>query len=77
MERLGWQPPTAAEHESTIAPIQPTANFWVELPQIESDRISELAVSALRDIYGVQHPVFLAPDKLRGGAAAGAGTARG
>jgi len=64
MERLGWQPPTVADHESTIAPIQPTANFWVELPQIESDRISELAVSALRDVYGVQHPVFLAPDKL-------------
>jgi hypothetical protein len=26
--------------------------------------MSEVAVSALRDIYGVQHPVFLAPDKL-------------
>src|SRR4249920_3610023 len=64
MERLGWQPPTVPDHEPTIAPIHPTANFWVELPQIESDRISELAVSALRDIYGVQHPVFLAPDKL-------------
>jgi hypothetical protein len=64
MERLGWQPPTVADHESTIAPIQPTANFWVELPQAESDRISEIAVSALRDVYGVQHPVFLAPDKL-------------
>jgi hypothetical protein len=61
MERVGWQPPTAADHESSIVP---TANFWVELPQIESDRISELAVSALRDVYGVQHPVFLAPDKL-------------
>ena len=43
---------------------QPTANFWVELPQLESDRISELAVSALRDVYGVQHPIFLAPDQL-------------
>jgi len=61
MERVGWQPPTAADHESSIVP---TPNFWVELPQIESDRISELAVSALRDVYGVQHPVFLAPDKL-------------
>ena len=64
MERLGFRPPTVADHGSTIAPIHPTANFWVELPQIESDRISELAVSALRDVYGVQHPVFLAPDKL-------------
>ena len=57
MERLGWQPPTVGgEHASAIAPIQPTANFWIELPQVESDRISELAVSALRDVYGVQHP---------------------
>ena len=43
---------------------EPTANFWIELPQVESDRISELAVSALRDVYGVQHPIFLAPDQL-------------
>jgi hypothetical protein len=43
---------------------QPTANFWIELPQVESDRLSELTVSALRDVYGVQHPIFLAPDQL-------------
>ena len=42
----------------------PTGNFWVELPQDEADRISELAVCALRDVYGVQHPIFLAPDQL-------------
>ena len=60
MEQQGWQPPTADGVEST----QPTANFWIELPQVESDRISELTVSALRDVYGVQHPIFLAPDQL-------------
>jgi hypothetical protein len=64
MERLGWQPPPIGEQESPIGSVQPTANFWIELPQIESDRISELVVAALRDIYGVQHPVFLAPDQL-------------
>jgi hypothetical protein len=70
MEQLGWQPPTVGgeegspEEESTAASTQPTTNFWAELPQAESDRMSELAVSALRDIYGVQHPVFLAPDQL-------------
>jgi hypothetical protein len=65
MERLGWQPPTACGETSSAAEvIQPTANFWIELPQVESDRISELTVSALRDIYGVQHPIFLAPDQL-------------
>ena len=65
MERLGWQPPTVdGEHSSAAEVAQPTANFWIELPQIESDRISELTVSALRDVYGVQHPIFLAPDQL-------------
>jgi hypothetical protein len=65
MERLGWQPPTACGETSSAAEvIRPTANFWIELPQVESDRISELTVSALRDVYGVQHPIFLAPDQL-------------
>ncbi len=65
MERLGWQPPTVGgEHSSAVEVTQPTANFWIELPQVESDRISELTVSALRDVYGVQHPIFLAPDQL-------------
>jgi T3SS (YopN, CesT) and YbjN peptide-binding chaperone 1/T3SS (YopN, CesT) and YbjN peptide-binding chaperone 3 len=61
MERLGWQPPTVGDEHS---PVPPTANFWIELPQVESDRISELTVSVLRDVYGVQHPIFLAPDQL-------------
>ena len=65
MEELGWEPPTVGgEHSSATDVTQPTANFWVELPQVESDRISALAVSALRDVYGVQHPIFLAPDQL-------------
>jgi hypothetical protein len=65
MERLGWQPPTVSgEPPSATQSVEPTANFWIELPQGESDRMSELAVAALRDIYGVQHPVFLAPDQL-------------
>jgi hypothetical protein len=65
MQKLGWEPPTVGgEHRSAADVTQPTANFWVELPQVESDRISELAVSALRDVYGVQHPIFLAPDQL-------------
>ena len=57
MEALGWQSPAAEETE-------PTADFWVELPSEESDRISELAVAALRDVYGVQHPIFLTPTEL-------------
>ena len=36
----------------------------VECPQEESETMAELAVRALRDVFGVQHPVFLAPDQL-------------
>jgi hypothetical protein len=57
MERLGWLPPTSD-------PPHPTSNFWVEAPQEESDGVAALAVGALRDVYGVQHPIFLAPDQL-------------
>jgi hypothetical protein len=65
MERLGWQAPVLdGEHTPAAEAPQSTANFWVELAQVESDRISELVVSALRDVYGVQHPIFLAPDQL-------------
>lgn len=55
MERLGWQSPSAEAGSS---------NFWVTRPQEESDTLSRLAVGALRDVYGVQHPVFLAPSQL-------------
>jgi hypothetical protein len=65
MARLGWQSPAAAgDHTSAAQATEPSVNFWIELPQIESDRISELTVAALRDVFGVQHPVFLAPDQL-------------
>ena len=55
MVRLGWNPP-----DSSVEP----GNFWAERRQDESDQLSELAVAALRDVYGVQHPIFLAPDQL-------------
>jgi hypothetical protein len=61
MEELGWQPSAVGDEDTSL---KPRADFWIELPQAASDRMSEVAVSALRDIYGVQHPVFLAPDKL-------------
>ncbi|MGI3782741.1 MAG: TY-Chap domain-containing protein, partial [Janthinobacterium lividum] len=35
-----------------------------ECPQDDSESMAELAVRALRDVFGVQHPVFLAPDQL-------------
>ena len=54
MEKAGWNPPSA----------DASANFWIELSQEQSDNLADLAVTALRDVYGVQHPVFLAPDQL-------------
>lgn len=57
LTELGWQPPSSTG-------TRPTPNFWVEDEQERSDRVSALAVAALRDVYGVQHPVFLAPDQL-------------
>ncbi|HZA71996.1 MAG TPA: YbjN domain-containing protein [Propionibacteriaceae bacterium] len=57
MEGLGWHPPSVdGDH--------PSAHFWVECDQDDAERISALAVGALRDVYGVQHPIFLAPDQL-------------
>ena len=60
MDRAGWRPPTTEADNGS----EPSANFWIELPQEDSDRLAELAVIALRDVYGVPHPVFLAPDQL-------------
>ncbi|WP_375426404.1 hypothetical protein [uncultured Friedmanniella sp.] len=57
MTALGWQEP------SDDGP-RPTPNFWVEDAQDQCERVSGLAVAALRDVFGVPHPVFLAPDQL-------------
>lgn len=57
MEAAGWEPPRATgEH--------PSANFSKLVPQERSDTIAVLATSTLWTVYGVQHPVFLAPDQL-------------
>nr|WP_294691280.1 YbjN domain-containing protein [uncultured Friedmanniella sp.] len=57
LKALGWREPSDS-------PPRPTPNFWVEEEQERSDQVSALAVAALRDVYGVPHPVFLAPDQL-------------
>ena len=55
MEQIGWQPSDRSAEPG---------DYWAERRQDESDQLSELAVAALRDVYGVQHPIFLAPDQL-------------
>ncbi|MFL6026658.1 MAG: T3SS (YopN, CesT) and YbjN peptide-binding chaperone 1 [Friedmanniella sp.] len=57
MVELGWRKPT------TSGP-RPTDSFWIEDSQDNSERVSGLAVAVLRDVLGVPHPVFLAPDQL-------------
>jgi hypothetical protein len=56
METMGW-------HRGP-ADGGPHLGFWVEAAQEDSEWMAELAVRVLRDVYGVQHPVFLAPDQL-------------
>lgn len=57
MERLGWRSPGAdSDH--------PTPNFWLTRAQEDSYALAQLAVATLRDVFGVQHPAFLAPDQL-------------
>lgn len=57
LEDLGWQPPSVEEPN-------PTQNFWLEMGQERSAEMAEMAVTVLRDVYGIQHPIFLAPDQL-------------
>lgn len=57
LQRLGWHPPTESGP-------RPTADFWMEMDQEASDRLAAATVGALRDVFGVQHPVFLDPGDL-------------
>ncbi|MGI3781078.1 MAG: TY-Chap domain-containing protein, partial [Janthinobacterium lividum] len=55
----GWERSEAGEeHPAGVVVVA------AECPQEESETMAELAVRALRDVFGVQHPVFLAPDQL-------------
>lgn len=43
---------------------EPSSFLVAECAQEDSDRLATSATSALRDVFGVAHPVFLAPDQL-------------
>lgn len=51
LRRLGWQE-------------QPGQDFSITRPQEESASLAATAAGTLRDVFGVQHPVFLSPDHL-------------
>ena len=55
----GWARSADEAHEAAGLAV-----VAAECPQEESETMAELAVRALRDVFGVQHPVFLAPDQL-------------
>lgn len=57
LRSLGWQAPGTCK-------VHQTDNYWVYRSQDDSEQLAELAVTTLRDIFGVPHPVFLAPDQL-------------
>lgn len=56
MESAGWLPPGEGN--------PPARCFFAEHSQERTDLLARLAVVALRDVYGVPHPAFLAPDQL-------------
>jgi hypothetical protein len=58
---LGWQPPTVGQGRPVG---EDSANFFVDLPCAEADRLAVMAVKALREVFGVAHPAFLGADGL-------------
>lgn len=56
LRRLGWQEQPDPDSSSR--------DFWITRPQEESASVAATASATLRDVFGVQHPVFLSPDHL-------------
>ena len=57
LEELGWQPPNVDDDH-------PSENFWRTGSQEASAEVANAASQVLREVFGVPHPVFLAPDQL-------------
>ncbi|MGV8849837.1 MAG: T3SS (YopN, CesT) and YbjN peptide-binding chaperone 1 [Propionibacteriaceae bacterium] len=57
MDELGWRAPTT-EGDT------PSGNFTSDWSQEQTDDLAALSVTTMREVYGVLHPVFLAPDHL-------------
>ena len=58
---MGWSEPVCDEDGD---PVPGEANFHLDAPLREADRVAVLAVRALREVFGCPHPVFLAADGL-------------
>jgi hypothetical protein len=57
MEKIGWSQPR---------PKRRVFNFQAELDQSHADHLAVMAVSALREVFGVRHPAFLVGDVVIG-----------
>ena len=62
LSRLGWREPTLAPEEPEGAG---SANFFIDVPVSEADRLAVMSVKALRDVFGVAHPAFLITGDLQ------------
>ena len=58
LEGIGFQRPEAEDWS------EGETNFWLDLEQREADRAAVMVVRALREVYGVLHPVYLEADGL-------------
>jgi hypothetical protein len=53
LERMGFHRPESSDWQ------EGETNFWVDLRQREADRAAVMVVTALREVYGVLHPIYL------------------
>lgn len=53
LERMGFRRPETDDWE------EGETNFWADMEQREADRAAVMVVDALREVYGVLHPVYL------------------
>jgi hypothetical protein len=58
LERIGFQRPEAEEWS------EGQTNFWIDLELRQADRAAVMVIRALREVYGVLHPVYLDADGL-------------
>ena len=58
LQDLGFAEPEAEDWQEG-----PT-NYWIDLGQREADLVAVMVVRALREVYGVVHPIYLSADGL-------------
>lgn len=58
LSELGFEYPSSVHWQTG------ETNFWADLEQREADKAAVMIVRALRDVYSVLHPVYLAADGL-------------